>query len=118
MSTAISWNLQMSVRDGQLDAARELMKEMIAATKAESGSQNYEWFLSEDGKTCHINERYADNAALMEHLGIFGPNFAERFVACFEPTSFSVYGDPSAEARAVLDGFGASYLGWLDGFRR
>lgn len=118
MSTTISWNLQLSVRDGQQEAARELMEGMVAATKEESGTQGYEWFLSEDGKTCHINERYADTAALMEHLGNFGSTFAERFVACFEPTSFSVYGEPSAEARAVLDGFGASYLGWFGGFSR
>jgi hypothetical protein len=94
----ISWNLQMSVRDGRLNDARELMSEMVAGTREEPGTQGYEWFL--------------------RHLGNFGSKFAERFLECFEPTSLSVYGEPSAEARAALDGLGAAYLGWLGGFVR
>ena len=118
MSSTISWNLQMSVRDGRLDAARDLMKEMVAATEQEPGTERYEWFVSSDGMACHTNERYADSAAVLVHLGNFGSKFAERFLACFEPTSLSVYGAPSPEARAALDGFGATYLGWLGGFKR
>jgi len=118
MSKTISWNLQMSVREGRLDDAKELMDEMVEATSKEPGAHGYEWFLSEDGNTCHLNERYADSDALMAHLVIFGSQFAERFLACFEPASFSVYGEPGSEARAVLDGFGAAYLGWLGGFKR
>ena len=117
MSNTISWNLQMSVRLS-LNEVRDLMAAMVAATEQEPGTQGYEWFLSPDGKTCHINERSADSAAVMAHLGNFGSKFADRFLACFEPTSLSVYGEPSAEARAALDGFGAAYLGWLGGFKR
>lgn len=118
MSTKVSWNLQMSVRDGHLDDARPLMTEMVTATKQEAGTESYEWFLSADGKTCHIVERFADSAAALAHLGNFGSTFADRFLACFEPTSISVYGKPSAEARAALDGFGAKYLESLGGFTR
>ena len=118
MANAVSWSLQMSVRDGHLEDARQLMNEMVSATLEEPGAQSYEWFLRGDGTTCHLNERYADSDALMVHLGNFGSKFADRFLACFEPTSFSVYGEPGAEARAILDGFGATYLGWLGGFHR
>ena len=118
MSNTIFWNLQMSVRESHLDDARALMSEMVTGTKQEPGAQGYEWFLSEDGKTCHINERYADSGAVLVHLGNFGSKFADRFLAYFEPTSLSVYGEPSAEARAALDGLGAAYLGWLGGFSR
>ena len=118
MSTVVSWNLQMSVRDGRLEDARELMDEMVTATSEEQGTLAYEWFLSEDGAACHIYERYADSDAVMIHVGNFGSNFAERFLGCFEPVSLSVYGDPSAEARAALDGLGACYLGWFGGFSR
>ena len=118
MSNAISWNTQMSVRENRLNDARDLMSEMVASTKQEQGAEGYEWFLSADGKTCHINERYADSGAVMVHFGNFGPKFADRFLACFEPTSLSVYGEPSIEARVALDGLGAAYLGWLGGFNR
>lgn len=118
MSNTISWNLQLSVRDGHEKDVSELMNDMVTATGWEAGTEGYEWFLSTDGKVCHINERYADSEAVIVHLSNFGSKFAERFLACFEPTSFSVYGEPSAEARAALDGFGANYLGWLGGFNR
>ena len=119
MPTTVSWNLQMAVRDGQLDNARNLMNEMIAATKQdEPGTQLYEWFFSQDGKTCHISERYDDSGAVMVHLGNFGSKYADRFLACFEPTALWVYGDPSPEARAALDGFGAVYLARVGGFTR
>lgn len=118
MANTVSWNLQMSVREGRLEDARKLMSEMVAATRQEPGTQRYEWFLSADGESCHLNERYADSAAALAHLGNFNSKFAGRFLACFEPTSLSVYGEPSAEARAALDGFGAAYLGWLGGFSR
>jgi quinol monooxygenase YgiN len=118
MPNSISWNLQMSVREGRLGDARELMTEMVTGTRQEPGTIGYEWFMSGDGKTCHINERHADSQAVMVHLGNFGSRYAERFLACFEPTSLSVYGEPSAEVRAGLDGFGAAYLGRLGGFTR
>lgn len=104
MPRTISWNLQMSVRDGRLNDARDLMAEMVASTREEPGTQGFEWFLSADGKSCHINERYADSEAAVVHLGNFGSKFADRFLACFEPTSLSVYGEPSAQARATLGG--------------
>lgn len=116
MSSVVSWNLQLSVQDGRLDDARALMAEMVEATKKESGAQSYEWFLSNDGSQVHICERYADSGAVLEHLGNFGANFAERFLACLTPTALYVYGEPTDEARTALDGLGAVYLGTLGGF--
>lgn len=118
MSATISWNLQLAVQDGRLGEARTLMSDMVEATLQEAGTVGYEWFLSDDGSVCHICERYADSNAALEHLGNFGAKFAERFLACFAPTAFYVYGPASREVRAVLDGFGAVYLDTLGGFVR
>ena len=118
MADTVSWILRLSVRESQMDSARNLMNEMVASTQQEPGAQLYEWFLSDDGKTCHIFERYDDSTAVMNHLGTFGSKFADRFLACFEPTGLDVYGAPSAEAKAALDGFGAKYLGWFGGWQR
>jgi quinol monooxygenase YgiN len=118
MADTVSWNLQLRVKEGRLDDLRALMREMVASTEAEAGTLAYEWFLSDDGSACHICERYTDSSAAMEHLGNFGAKFAERFLDCLEPTSLHVYGAPSAEARAALDGFGAAYLGSFGGFSR
>lgn len=119
MSTPVSWNLRLSVIDGKLDDAKALMDEMVAATEAdEPGALAYEWFLSEDGSTCHLYERYADSDATMVHMGNFTTKFMERFMGCFTPTSIVVYGEPSDAVRGVLDGFGAVYLGSWGGFAR
>jgi len=116
MSDTISWNLRLSVRDGQFEGARDLMEEMVESTRQESGALGYEWFLT--GNACHTQERYADSEAAVVHLGTFGERFAERFLQVFEPTGLWVYGEPNDEARAILDGFGAVYLSPFGGFTR
>lgn len=118
MSSPVSWNLRLSVHDGKLDDARTLMGEMVAATRNEPGTVGYEWFLSNDGTTCHIHERYADSEAAIAHLQNFGANFAERFLQCFGVQGLVVYGEPSDAARGIMDGFGAEYLGTFGGFSR
>lgn len=118
MPNAVAWNLQMKVQEGRLDAARTLMTEMVEATRGEPGAQDYEWYVGEDGSVCHIFERYVDSDAALQHLENFGANFAERFMACFAPTAFYVYGEPSDDVRATLDDFGAAYLGPFGGFSR
>jgi quinol monooxygenase YgiN len=119
MASAVSWMLHLDVADGQLDTFRALMEEMVESTRSdEAGALVYEWFLSEDGRACHLYERYADPAAAMEHLGNFGSSFAERFFACVQPSSFHVYGEPGDEVRAALTEFGAVFLGTFGGFAR
>lgn len=118
MSNVVSWNLQLAVRDGQLEAFKSLMEEMVTATRSEPGAEAYEWFFSEDGTICHLYERYSDNDGVMTHLGNFGANFADRFMGCVEPTGFFIYGNPSDEARGVLSSFGAVFLEQLGGFAR
>ncbi len=118
VSQTVSWNLQVSLREGRLDDARALMNDMMAATRDEEGAKHYNWYITDDGSTCHINESYVDSDAVLVHLGNFGASFAERFLGCFQPTQLSVYGSPSDQARAALDGLGAAYLGHWGGFDR
>lgn len=119
MSNTVSWNLQLNVREGQLETLRSLMEEMSEATHSdELGTLAYEWFLSEDDTVCHLYERYADAEAVMIHLGHFGSKFMSRFMDCLEPTGFHVYGNPDDEARSVLDGLGAVYFRSFGGFSR
>jgi quinol monooxygenase YgiN len=116
--SAVSWNLQLAVNDGALNDFKTLMGEMVEATRGESGALNYEWFISEDGKVCHINEKYADSDATMEHLGAFGSKFAERFLSLVTPTAVNVYGDPKEDVREALKGLGPLHLGHFGGFSR
>ena len=119
MSDVVHWLLEVNINDGELDNFKALMNEMVSVTQAnEPGTMNYEWFISDDGKSCHIYERYVDSAATMTHLASFGQNFAERFLAAVAPARFVVYGNPSDEVRGALAAFGAVYMSQIAGFAR
>ncbi|WP_300056389.1 antibiotic biosynthesis monooxygenase [uncultured Roseobacter sp.] len=119
MQDHIEWVLEMTIQDGRSDAVQPLIDEMVAATQAnEPGALTYEYYLSEDGARCTVVERYADNDALMLHLKNFGEHFAERFLAVFAPTRFTVYGPADATSRAALADFGATFESRIGGFHR
>jgi quinol monooxygenase YgiN len=118
MSSAISWDLMLAVKDGQLDPFRALMNEMVTATEAEPGALIYEWFVSDDGSAVHICERYADSNATLVHLGGFAEHFAERFFSMVDPTGFFAYGSPSDACREALTGAGAQFMSPCGGFAR
>lgn len=119
MSNVVQWVLELNIKDGELENFNALVNDMVEATKAnEPGTTIYEWFVSDDGKQCHICERYVDSAAVMTHLASFGEKFAERFLAILEPTRLVVYGNPSSEARKALAGFGAVHMEQVGGYAR
>jgi len=91
------------------------MNEMVESTRAEAGTLGYAWYVSADGNVVAIYERYANDAAVLTHLGTFGEKFAQRFLGAMTPTRFTVFGAPSDEARQALAGFNPTYLGVFGG---
>jgi len=119
MSDNVFWILELNIKDGKGDEFKSLMEEMVSATKAdEPNALHYEWFVDGEAKRCTIHERYADNAAVLAHLGNFGSKFAERFMGCVEATGFTVYGRPNDEVKKALDGFSPTYMTPWGGFAR
>ncbi len=118
MSNTVSWMVELAVKPGQLDAFRALMEEMVAHAQTEPDTITYEWFVSDDGGTMHIYERYADSAAALKSSNAFGEHFAERFTAAVNPTGFSVYGNPNDALREAQGGVGAQFLEPFGGFAR
>lgn len=118
MENHVSWVVEVTVKEGQLDAFKTLMEEMVAGTSEEPRTLAYEWYISDDRRSVHIYEKYADSAATILHVNGFLAKWAERFMACVDVDRFVVYGDPSAECRDVLAGFGPTYLGPWGGFSR
>jgi len=57
----------------------------------------------------HVLERYSNSNAGLDHLQMFATKFAGRFHELVARKSFVVFGDPSAELKAVLNGYGAIY---------
>lgn len=110
MRQEIAWQVELTVKPGQLDNFRALTGEMVEATRHEAGILSYQRFVSEQGDCVHAYERYADSAAALGHLRIFSAKFATRFMAMVERKRFLVFGTPSKELRAHLDKLGAVYF--------
>jgi quinol monooxygenase YgiN len=113
VSEQIGWCVELAIQPGQFDSFIELTREMVAETAAEPGVLAYQRFISNDGQIVHAVERYESSDAALGHLRTFQQQFAERFSSMVTRRRFSVYGTPSAELKAMLDGFGAIYFSRL-----
>jgi quinol monooxygenase YgiN len=118
MDDQVSWLLEMTVKPGELDNLKALIKEMVESTGAEPGALNYQWCISDDNTTVHNFDRYSDSAAAKTHLDRFLANYAGRYMAAVDTTRLSVYGAASEEVKEILNGFGGVYYGLIEGFTR
>ena len=119
MKNNIYWILEVTIKQGEFNNFKALMKEQIETTQAnEPGTLNYEWSITADKQSCHIYERYVDSAAAITHLESFEEKFAERFMAVAKPTRHVVYGTPNDELKEVLSGSGAMFMAPFGGFAR
>lgn len=116
--TPVFYNLTLTIQDGQGDAFRALMADMVASTKQESGTVVYEWYLGADGKTCHIHEMFADTAAYQVHSANFGEKFAARFMPLVTITGLTAYGNADAQAREMMSMLNPVFFEGIGGFRR
>jgi quinol monooxygenase YgiN len=110
LSGQISWRVELVIKPGRLESFRALTGEMVESARRELGILSYQRFVSEDGKTVHVYERYVDSTAALTHLEIFAKEFAEPFQNMAERKCFVVFGCPTAELKTALDGYGAIYF--------
>ncbi len=119
MSSHVSWFLDLNIQAGREKDFKNLLDEMVAATRAnEPGTLDYEWSTSADGTECHLFERYADSEAALTHIATFGETFAKRFLEILQPQRFVVYGSPSPAVKSALAGFNPVYMSTVGGFSR
>ena len=116
MHNHISWWVELSIQPSDINAYRNLTQEMIEFARTEPGTLIYERYLDNDGVTIHVFERYIDSRAAVAHMRNFDALFADRFHGMIERKRFTVFGDPSAELRELLDRFSARYVALLGGF--
>ena len=109
--------VQLTIHEGKDDAFRGIVDEMCVATTKEAGALNYEWSLSEDGRTCHLLERYADSEGVRAHLENVSV-FIDRLLAAVDIISVQVFGDPDPMVRDALSQFGAKFNRPYGGFVR
>ena len=95
----------------------DLVKKIVAASREEADTLTYEYFVNADRTVVHIVERYRMAGVLPHIEQTFAP-YVEEFLSLAKIEKLFVYGDPTPEVRAKLDGFGAIYLAPFEGFTR
>lgn len=118
MEGHVAWMTELAVKDGELETFTELMEEMVAGTREEPQALAYEWYISDDQRSVHIFEKYADSDAAIAHVNRLVERWIRRYIACVDIKRVVIYGDPSPAAREIFDGWRAAYLGPWGGFSR
>ncbi len=118
MSDEVSWQVELKLKPGYGEPFEGLTKQMVDVARGEAGTVIYERFISDDGETIWVYERYANSSSAVAHLRNFANQFGERFNSMVARKRFTVFGSTSDELRGVLDEFDAKYLTRLAGFSR
>lgn len=92
----IQLSAKMKVRGGMLEGFKSQAAECIKQVKGkDTGTLQYDWFLSEDNSECEIRETYENSQALLDHIS----NLREPLKVLFEKFasdhSITIYGKPS-----------------------
>ena len=118
--TDIHWIAELTIGEGNLETFKALAEEMVAAVKStEPGTLSYEWYITEDGTTCYVDEWYVDTQAALAHLNGEAPRLLPAILEVSEFTSLKVISDISSrELRDKLTSFGAIFTSHGVGFTR
>ncbi|MGP0090004.1 MAG: putative quinol monooxygenase [Xanthobacteraceae bacterium] len=101
--------VSLTIGAGKLEQFRTLAAEMSRGCRAEPGTLAYEWFISPDNARCRTFEAYADSAAMLAHFnGAVVRSLVPKLLECTAVERLEIYGDISAEAAALVAGFGAA----------
>jgi quinol monooxygenase YgiN len=110
--------VHQTINPGGLEEFTRLARQGAAGAEAnEPGTLGYEFFLSEDGTECYLNEYYRDDEAFLEHFQRVQPILQDSMKVS-TLAEVVVLGDPGAEARELLAHLGAKYYTDCIGFCR
>lgn len=94
--------------EGELEP---LLHEFVAGSKekdAPGSVPSYRYYRGEDG-TYRVYERYASSEAFLAHAEQMDPSLVERLTALADLPEIEVLGDPTPEAKAACEAFGATF---------
>jgi quinol monooxygenase YgiN len=113
------FKLDFNIHEGKLATFEQTAKTMIDGTKKKSGALGYEWFLSEDRKSCRLLETYANADAMLAHMNeTVVRELLPKLLESATLAKFEVYGEPGAEARGMLARSGAVIYAFRRGLGR
>lgn len=112
----IGWIVEAKINEGMRDEFEAVMKEIVAETKKEGGTLNYQYYVSDDGDVL-VYERFANVASAHIHIDNWD-NFAERWVAAAPATRMVHLGNLPDELRERHAALAPKLLKSFGGFAR
>jgi len=106
-----------SIEPGNFPALEKLAGELVEKSNLEPDTLTYEFVVNAARTEVHIIERYRGDGFIPHARITFAP-YAKLFLELVKVEKLFVYGDPSPDAKKMLDGFGAIYFESLAGFTR
>jgi quinol monooxygenase YgiN len=101
--SALQGIARLKIHQGQLEQFKRVaVKCMESVRSRDSGTLQYDWFLSSDHSECLVYERFRDSAALLEHLANLGDTMDALLQIC--SISGEICGTPSAALTKALEG--------------
>jgi quinol monooxygenase YgiN len=89
---------RMKIRDGKLEGFKQQAAECIRQTKEkDTGTLQYDWFLSSDQTECEIREVYESSEALAEHKHNLHKSLGRLFEEFAYDHTVVLYGNPSPQ---------------------
>ncbi|MBT8280281.1 MAG: antibiotic biosynthesis monooxygenase [Muriicola sp.] len=112
--TNIQVTAKFKIHPGKEEAFKDLAQACIACVKEkDSGTLQYDWFFSKDGRECRVRETYTNSDAVLAHVANLGPLFGQFL----ELSEFSpeIYGDASDALVGAVDAFKPEVFDYYSG---
>jgi quinol monooxygenase YgiN len=88
----------MKIRPGMIEGFKRQAAECISqAKRKDTGTLQYDWFISSDNTECEIRETYENSDALLAHVENLRESLHMLFEKYATDHSVVIYGEPSAE---------------------
>ena len=110
------WIVEAKLKEGMLDAFKEVMNSQIARAETEPGTLNYQYYLSDDGDIL-VYERFEDAQACHTHIDNWDAH-AERWMEAATPTRMVHLGDLPEDVRARHAAISPTLFKPLGGFAK
>jgi quinol monooxygenase YgiN len=95
---------RFTIHEGKLEEWKRLVAETMETVRSkDSGTLQYDLFLSEDSSEGVAFERYRDSDALLEHFANLGDTM-NSLLQTYSSISGEILGTPSAALREALEG--------------
>ncbi|CAM3098685.1 putative quinol monooxygenase [Vibrio rarus] len=91
------WIVEAKLKEGHLEAFKEVMTSQVERAKTEEGTLNYQYYMSDEGDIL-VYERFKDLEASHIHIENWNDH-AERWIAAATPTRMVHLGDLPQELR-------------------